>query len=304
MNTKLLPILVLLVAAGASLAGAQSDPPIATGDQRPADRDAIRAHIDTIFKAYMAKDRETVRATHAEPWRGFLSGSRSILRGIDEYMASAERSLGGAGRLYSYEMKEFDVLFYGDVALVPYVAEMVVGIADLRATRTLRVLDVYARIGGDWIQIASNTAVHPDSAAAYRQEPYEMLPREREGLLAAREAVWRAWFENDREKLEAALPEETLAINADAEEWAGREEELAAAKVFQDGGARLVRLEFPRTEIQRYGDVAVLYTTYEFEVEDAAGKRQVHSGRGTEVFVNRAGRWVNPGWHLDAGLPK
>ncbi len=52
-----------------------------------------------------------------------------------------------------------------------------------------------------------------------------------------------------------------------------------------------------------YGDVAVLYTSYELETEDAKGERQIQSGRGTEVFVKRAGRWVNPGWHLDAGLP-
>ncbi|MDA8020172.1 MAG: nuclear transport factor 2 family protein [Thermoanaerobaculia bacterium] len=304
MRIHLLPILILLMlpAVGASLSADQmAHLAIVPGDQRPADRDAIRAHIDSIFQAYIAKDRETVRATHAEHWRGFLTRSPSILRGIDEYMTAADRSLRGPGGIFSYQMKEFDVLFYGEVALVPYVADMVVGVGDLRITRTLRVLDVYTRIGGEWIQIASNTSIHPDSAAEYRQQPYEMLPGERDRLLNARESLWRAWFDHDRAHLQSVLPEETLTISAIADQWAGREDQLVASKEFHDSGARLTRLEFPRTEIQRFGDVAILYTTYEFEIETADGEHLVRSGRGTEVFVERAGSWVHPGWHLDGG---
>jgi len=59
-------------------------------------------------------------------------------------------------------------------------------------------------------------------------------------------------------------------------------------------------MEFPRVEVQVFGDVAVVYSQYLFEVE-TAGARQVSSGRATEVFVRRAGRWVNPGWHMDSG---
>lgn len=296
-------LLVLAFGGPPSLATEAADLPIVAGDERPADRDAIRAHIDSIFQAYMEKDRDMVRATHAENWRGFLTRSRTILRGIDEYMASAERALGGPGRIFDYEMTEFDVLFYGEVALVPYIADMEVGIGEYRVDQTLRVLDVYTRIHGDWIQIASNTAFHPDTVAEYRQQTYEMLPTERQRLLDARLALWQAWFSYDREELEAVLPEETLAIGASTEEWAGLEETLASSKAFHQSGARLVRLDFPRTEIQRYGDVAVLYTTYEFEIEDSEGTRQVLSGRGTEVFVERSGQWVNPGWHLDSGVP-
>ena len=62
-----------------------------------------------------------------------------------------------------------------------------------------------------------------------------------------------------------------------------------------------MRLEYPRTEIRLYGDVAILYTTYVFEVESPDGKRETSAGRGTEIFVRRNGRWVNPGWHLDSG---
>jgi len=64
-------------------------------------------------------------------------------------------------------------------------------------------------------------------------------------------------------------------------------------------GGKLVRLEFPKTEIQAYGDTAILYSEYVYEIEQA-GKRSESSGKATEVFVNRDGVWVNPGWHIDA----
>ena len=125
-------------------------------------------------------------------------------------------------------------------------------------------------------------------------------PALRREILAAREKVWRAWFANDKVALEAALPEETLAINAGEEPWQDRAAVLASAREFAGQGAKLLRLKYPRTEIQLYGDVAILYTSYLFEVE-SQGQRQTSSGRGTEIFVRRKGVWVNSGWHLDSG---
>lgn len=126
-------------------------------------------------------------------------------------------------------------------------------------------------------------------------------PELRREILTARERVWRAWFANDREELEIVIPEETVAIGAGDGPWETREVVLEGARKFAESGARLVRLEYPRTEIRLYGDVAILYTTYLFEVESRDGKRETSAGRGTEIFVRRNGRWVNPGWHLDSG---
>ena len=62
----------------------------------------------------------------------------------------------------------------------------------------------------------------------------------------------------------------------------------------------LVRLEFPQTEIRAYGYTAILYTKFALETE-MGGKRTTLSGRATEMFVFRHGKWVNVGWHLDTG---
>lgn len=57
---------------------------------RNTDEKAIRNHIDKIIRAYIAKDRDTVKRTHSDNWRGFLSGSRTIIRGIDGYLSTVD----------------------------------------------------------------------------------------------------------------------------------------------------------------------------------------------------------------------
>ena len=46
----------------------------AADDDRTADREAIRAHIDRIFQAFIKKDAAELRATHDENWLGYLEG--------------------------------------------------------------------------------------------------------------------------------------------------------------------------------------------------------------------------------------
>jgi len=131
--------------------------------------------------------------------------------------------------------------------------------------------------------------------------PESVSPALRQEILKAREAVWRAWFNYDRAELEIVIPEETVAINSGDGPWEDRAAVIEGSRKFAESGGKLVRLEYPRTEIRLYGDVAILYTTYLVETQSSDGKRDVSSGRGTEIFVRRNGRWVNPGWHLDSG---
>ena len=118
-------------------------------------------------------------------------------------------------------------------------------------------------------------------------------------LLKVREAVWRCWFANDASTLRKLVPPGTIVISAGEPQWKHQSEVLQSAFDFQAQGGRLIRLEFPRTEIQRFGDVAILYSQYIVETE-MKGKRSVSAGRATEVFVLQHGQWSNPGWHTDA----
>ncbi len=96
------------------------------------------------------------------------------------------------------------------------------------------------------------------------------------------------------------LPDETLAIEADGNSWSNRQKVLDDAAEFVKNGGKLIKLEFPKTEIQMYGYTAVLYSNYSYELE-VGGQKISQSGRVTEVFVLRKGQWVNPGWHMDRG---
>jgi ketosteroid isomerase-like protein len=156
-------MLAVLSLFAVSLPAAEPAPSTAsTGDDHAADAAAIRAHIDSIFKAYIRQDRAAVMATHAKDWRGFLTGSSAVIRGIDQYMAAAEGSLRPGWHMTAYHFEDYDVVFHGGIGIVNYVAG-VDGDAGGQATRTkLRVIDIYEKRDGQWLQIASNTATHPD----------------------------------------------------------------------------------------------------------------------------------------------
>jgi ketosteroid isomerase-like protein len=119
-------------------------------------------------------------------------------------------------------------------------------------------------------------------------------------LLKVRDKVWKAWFANDQATLEKILPKEVIAINNGQQKWEHRAEILESAKQFATNGGKLIRLCFPHVETQFFGDVAILYSAWEAETE-VQGKRVVSSGRATEIFIYRNGRWLNAGWHLDSG---
>ena len=119
-------------------------------------------------------------------------------------------------------------------------------------------------------------------------------------VLALREAAWRAWFGGDEAALRAMLPDEFLGISSGGGgEISELEKTIAASRAFKEGGGRLVSLAFPETRAQRFGDTIVFYGSYEATIVSGNAEKQLH-GRLTEVFVKRDGRWVHPGWHLDA----
>ena len=268
------------------------------------DRRLILDHIHNIFEAYLAKNREALRRTHAADWTGFLGPSTGIERGIEDYMRGAERSLQNFHGT-AYRLIDTEIQLYDDTAVVFYVARYDYKDNDGNEhSLPLRSVDIYRRQNGEWTQAGSHITPIPAGGtwgeAAPAVRPRALSPEERAALLAAREALWRAWFANDERHLRRVLPEELIAVDAGVEEWSDRDKALRGSADFVAAGSRLVRLEFPKTEILAYGNVAILFTMYLFEVE-TKGKQSITSGRGTEVFVRRDGEWVNPGWHLDSG---
>lgn len=119
-----------------------------------------------------------------------------------------------------------------------------------------------------------------------------------EQLLRTRETVWRAWFAGDVKTLQELVPSETIVMSGGEDKWKNQADVLRTAAEFHEKGGKLLRLEFPRTEVQHFGDVAIVWSSYTLEL-DVDGKRSSSSSRVTEIFVWQNGRWTNPGWHTD-----
>jgi ketosteroid isomerase-like protein len=270
-------------------------------DDRAADRAAIKAHIESIFQAFIDKDPAALRATHAQNWLGYLEGSRTVIKGIDGYMDRNQVDPKSPYGMKSYKFREFDMIFKGDAAFVCFVAEVESNWPGAPPHRALRICDFYTKNDGKWIQNGSDTALHQESLEAQLATPRPIGDQMKKRLLDAREAVWRAYFAGDRATLERLIPEETVAIDPGADpNWSGRQRILEGSVEFAKSGGKLIKLEFPKTEIQMYGMTAVIYSIYSYELE-TGGQRSTHTGRVTEVFVLRNGQWLNPGWHMDSG---
>jgi hypothetical protein len=106
-----------------------------------------------------------------------------------------------------------------------------------------------------------------------------------EMLFKARERVWRAWFAGDTKTLEELVPPETIVMSGGEEKWKDQADVLRTSIEFHAKGGKLLRLDFPRTEVQRFGDVAIVWSSYVVEVE-VEGKRSSGSSRVTEIRKN------------------
>jgi len=269
-------------------------------DDRASDRVAIKAHIDSIFQAFIKKDPAALRATHADNWLGYLDDSGTMLKGIEGYMDWNQVDPKSPYGMKSYKFRDFDMIFKGDAAFVCFVADVESNWPGAPPHRVLQICDFYTKNNGSWIQNGSDTGLHRETVQEQLASPRTLNDEMKQRLLAARENVWRAWFAGDRATLEKLIPAETVAIESEGNDWSNRQTILDGSAQLAKGGGKLVKLEFPKTEIQMYGVTAVVYSNYSYELE-MGGQHSTHSGRVTEVFVLRNGQWVNPGWHMDNG---
>ena len=146
------------------------------------------------------------------------------------------------------------------------------------------------RLVGTTVAILLLAALGSQKLLAQKQDDTE--------LLRVREQVWRAWFAGDTKTLEELVPAETIVMSGGEEKWKHRDDVLRTSAEFHAKGGKLLRLEFPRDEVQHFGDVAIVWSSYSLELE-VDGRKSRENSRITEVFVKRNGKWLNPGWHSD-----
>jgi hypothetical protein len=190
-------------------------------------------------------------------------------------------------------------MFYGDTAIVPFVADVEGMFNGTPNHRQLRIVDFYVKLNGSWIQAGSDTESSQRQLDAQMGDYVELPPSLKQSLLETREHVWKAYFNNERAYLEQVLPQELITIDPGNETFSNRETILRGAERFAQSGSKLAKVEFPQTEMQTYGHVVEVYSTYILEFQTPKGPSR-ESGRATETFVYRDGKWLNVGWHLDA----
>lgn len=128
-------------------------------DTSASDAAEIRAHVESLFEAFLAGDREALRSGRIPTWRGFQIRSTRLIEGVDEYMEELEKAMVGL-RVSRYEFLDFEVDIRGDIALVYYIARDWID-GDTQ-TVLVRALDAYERGRDGWIQIGSNICVLAD----------------------------------------------------------------------------------------------------------------------------------------------
>ena len=223
-----------------------------------------------------------------------------MLKGIEGYMDWNQVDPKSPYGMKSYKFREFDMIFKGDAAFVCFVADVESNWPGRPPHRALQICDFYTKDKGNWIQSGSYTGLHQESLKEQLASPRAIGDEMKKRLLDAREAVWRAWFAGDRATLEKLIPQKQSRSNQDITTGPTVRPFSTAPSSLLKGGGKLVKLEFPKTEIQVYGASAFVYSNYSYELEQG-GQRINQSGRVTEVFVLRNGQWVNPGWHMDSG---
>ena len=281
--------------------------PAKQNDGRDADRDAIYNEIGVITQAFIDGDFEMVYKTHSADWSGFLSDGQTVpIKGIDDYMQANGIAWPMTAGYKKPGPNPFPNLKYKITNFICNFVTSDVGVASFTLDypfrdgvnfNRLRIMDVFAKRDGRWIQTASYTVTDPAWKAERNAQPAAVSDPVRKQILDAREAVWRAWFAGDRAMLEKMIPDEAVAINGADKNWENRSIILDGAKRFAAGGGRLTRLEFPRTEIQLYGSTIVLFTSYSYDIENN-GKKNTVIGNGVETFVRRNGVIMNTGWIL------
>ena len=166
---------------------------------RTADAEAIRAHIGSIFQAFIDGDEQKIFDTHSEDWRGLLEGTPAPIKGIDEYMrangidwpkaANAPKRTSYFAPGTTYKMSDFDVHFCNlELAVANFIGEFLArpakrcgGSASWTSTPSERKLD----------PVASHTAIDPEWRAEQMSKPLNVTPDIRKQVLAKREAVWK-----------------------------------------------------------------------------------------------------------------
>lgn len=129
--------------------------------------------------------------------------------------------------------------------------------------------------------------------------PSNELERIDPALARVQREIWEVWFAGDTTRLKEIVGDDLVAMAPGTQGFSSVRDEVNSSSGFHAGGGKLIDLKFPTMRVQQFGDVVLVYTSYEYAF--VMGKDTTRqAGRATEVFVKRNGKWLNPAWHMDS----
>ena len=137
-------------------------------DGRDADREAIKTEIGRITQAFIDRDIETIYKTHSEDWSGFLNdGQTAPIYGIDAYMKAngipwppPPGYKPAPNSNLKYTISNYMCVFVApEIGVATFTLDYPQ--RDGVHFNKLRIMDVFAKRKGAWIQTTSYTILDP-----------------------------------------------------------------------------------------------------------------------------------------------
>jgi len=307
-----IPSIALAAATALFLSGCGGGPPAnATFAEKstspPPAKEALIALEKGAIEAWRTKD--------AKSWSSFLSSflsSKFIGYGASGRLdkAAAAKEYSGADceieryALSNERITELDA----EVALLTYRSTVDGQCAGQKVPAESSAASLYVREGGEWKKAFHAEAAIVDAKTASpgpraKRKPPQEAPAgaadpdaDTEELLTAERAIWEAWKDHDRAKLEALTAAEMSFINIFGTYFDSKEEAL---NDWTSPGCEVktVRVTNPTARMLS-ARVAVL--TFDGAADGLCFGQKVGAIWGTSVYVKTGGRWV---WSFGINLP-
>jgi hypothetical protein len=264
----------------------------------PPAREALIALEKSANEAWKTRDTKF--------WDSFLS-DRFIGYGVAGKLdkAAAAKEFSGADceidryALFNERITQLDP----DVALLTYRSAVDGRCGGRKVPGESAAASLYVREGGEWKNAfhAEAAIVDPKTAswsAGGKRNPPGSAPldAETEALLAAEIAIWEAWKDHDRARLEALTAAEISFINIFGTFFASKADAL---KDWTSPGCAVKSVSVSNALARRLSpNVAVL--TFDGGADGVCFGQKVGPIRGTSVYVKTGGRWI---WSFGINLP-
>jgi hypothetical protein len=291
---------IALAATALLLTACTSAPPAETAAKSsplPPAKGAIVALERSAMEAWKAKDARFWQSFLSDRFVGYGASGRLDKAGAAKEFSGAECTIHSYG-MSGEQLTQLDA----DVALLTYKSSVDGTCAGQKLPAESAAASLFVREGETWRGAfhAEAPIIDPKTyatPAATQQAPTTAtLDKDTESLLAAEKAVWEAWKDGDRAKLEALVTSEMSFINIFGTRFLSRADAL---KDWTSHGCKVQSVSVTNPTATRLSpNVAIL--RFNGAADGTCFGQKIGPIWGTSVYVQNAGQWK---WTFGINLP-